>query len=236
VTAAWRGFSGDVRGPLSLAEDVRNAPFCLLPIGATEQHGHVLPVGTDWMVATEVALGVAAELSAYVLPTLPVGTSMEHRGGAGTAWLRPGTLAAVVRDIVESCAVWGMTKVAVLSGHGGNFILGPTVRELNADNPDRLTVLVPESVMWAGSLTADDLHAGTTETSIACHLFGLQAPGPEADVVPAARREDLNHRSLLSISPTGVWGKPSAATSEHGEAVLGQMIESVTEYLRSAFS
>lgn len=229
----WRGFTDALPGPVSLAADTHEAPFAILPIGATEQHGGVLPVGTDWMVATELAVGVGEALGAYVLPPIPIGTSMEQRGGSGTAWLRPATLADVVRDISDSLAIWGMTRMAVISGHGGNFILGPTVRELNADHPDRLVVLVPERIKHGGQgLAPDDLHAGAREVSIGAHLFGAPTPTEDHDFVPDAHRDELNHRALLEISPTGVWGRPSQADAEQGEADLNASITRITDFLR----
>lgn len=232
---SWRGFSNDQPGPLSIASDVAGAPFTLLPIGSTEQHGSVLPMGMDWIVATEMAFEVGKRLGAYVLPTIPMGTSMEHRGSSGTVWLRPATLAAVVNDIADTLAVWGMTRLAVLSGHGGNFILGPTVRLLNTEHPDRTVILVSESVQYGSSIGLDDLHVGKTEMSIGCYLLGVDPPDPNADFVPEATREELNNSPLLELSPTGVWGRPSQADPELGQREFEARVDRVTKYLEGAF-
>ena len=233
LSLQWRDFTEAQPGPMSLAADTRAAPFAILPVGATEQHGGVLPVGTDWMVATELAVGVGAALGGYVLPPIPIGTSMEQRGSNGTAWLRPETLANVVRDVSDSLATWGMTRLAIISGHGGNFILGPTVRELNADHPERLVVVVPERIKHgADGLAPDDLHAGAREVSMGAHLFGSPVPGTHHDFVPDAHRDELNHRALLEISPTGVWGRPSQADAAQGEKDLDDSITRITDFLR----
>lgn len=232
----WRGFTDGQPGPLSRAHEVADAPFAVLPVGATEQHGSVLPVGTDWLVVTEVATAVGERLGAYVLPTIPVGTSMEHRGSPGTVWLRPSTLAGVVRDVADSLAVWGMTRLAVLSGHGGNIILGPAVRELNTDHPERLAVLVPERVQHGDDgRSPGNLHVGAEETSVGLHLFGGSAPGPESDCVPDAARDELNHRRMLEVAPGGVWGRPSQADAATGERLLEQQVQRVCDFLRGLF-
>lgn len=233
--ARWRGFTDRQPGFLSLAADITDAPFAILPIGATEQHGGVLPVGMDWIVATEMAAQVGEQLGAYVLPTIPIGTSMEHRGSPGTVWMRPSTLAAVVTDISDSLAVWGMHRLSVLSGHGGNFILGPTVRELNATHSDRQIVLVPERIIHGPGSRPEDLHAGRTETSLGCHLLDVTPPGEEADFVPDAARDELNHTPVTELSPSGVWGRPSQADAEYGKQEFDARIERITEYLRSKF-
>jgi creatinine amidohydrolase/Fe(II)-dependent formamide hydrolase-like protein len=51
----WRSFTENQVGALSLAEDVREAPFfAILPVGATEQYGLIIPLGIDWIVACEM--------------------------------------------------------------------------------------------------------------------------------------------------------------------------------------
>ena len=233
--ATWRGFTDESLGPLSLAAATASAPFLILPIGSTEQHGSVLPVGMDWIVATELAVGVGRRLGAYVLPALPFGTAMEHRGSAGTVWLRPATLALVVRDVLDAAAAWGMKKAAIVSGHGGNFILGPTVRELNTDHPDRQVVLVPERIVDGPTVADDELHGGKYEMSMGCHLLDIGPPPEAYDAVPDSARDELNHRPLLDLSPTGVWGHPSWATTVLGAEELAEGVNRIVQYLSAMF-
>src|ERR1700742_893359 len=49
----------------------------LIPVGATEQHGPHLPVGTDTIIATALADAAAGEV-AVVLPPLAFGSSFFH--------------------------------------------------------------------------------------------------------------------------------------------------------------
>lgn len=69
--------------------------IAVVGIGATEQHGRHLPVGTDFLIAREVSRAVAAELDAWVLPPIPVSLSECHGPMEGTVWLKPATLAAL---------------------------------------------------------------------------------------------------------------------------------------------
>jgi len=67
---SWRGFTRDQAGTLSLAEEVRDAPFfATLPTGATEQHGPVVPLGIDRIVACEVSLDVHESLDTEISPS-----------------------------------------------------------------------------------------------------------------------------------------------------------------------
>nr|MDQ2960563.1 creatininase family protein [Candidatus Dormibacteraeota bacterium] len=110
----------------------RRPRFAVLPVGAHEQHGGHLPLNTDSTVASWAGERVARRLGGWLLPTVPYGTSFTHRTFAGTITLEWATLAAIVADIVGACRSHGVKVVFVMSGHGGNFILNPCVRSLNA--------------------------------------------------------------------------------------------------------
>src|SRR3954451_12532 len=93
--------SPDVRGDL-----------LVIPLGATEQHGPHLPLGTD----TRIAGALAASLDAVVAPALPYGSSGEHAGFAGTLSIGRDALVWVLVELVRSC---DYPRVLFVSAHGG---------------------------------------------------------------------------------------------------------------------
>lgn len=222
-------------GRATSAEVARNRPsLALLPIGSFEQHGPHLPLWTDALIASTVAGRAGERLGAMVLPTVPYGTSAEHRGLAGSVWLREETLASVIEDLTLSCARSVTSRVAVLSGHGGNWILRPAVRAINARHPEVSVGLVPEGVLW-GDVLAGDLHAGEIETSVVMHL-DPEAVGPlPDDHVPDVPREALDLLSMGQLTPDGVWGFPSKASAAAGADVVEQMAARVHQYLATTF-
>src|ERR687898_3220094 len=60
-------------------EALRSFPVAILPLGATEQHGHHLPLGVDIMLAEGIARLVAGETGALLLPAVPFGYSWVWR-------------------------------------------------------------------------------------------------------------------------------------------------------------
>ncbi|MHB1535156.1 MAG: creatininase family protein [Acidimicrobiales bacterium] len=206
------------------------APFTLLPVGSCEQHGPHLPVITDAMVATRVATAICEQLGGLLLPTLAYGTSSEHRGMPGTVSLRPATLAAVLTDVAESCAQWGANRLVVLSGHGGNWILRPAVRQVNATHPECSVGLVPERVLWAEGLE-EDLHAGAAETSLLLYLDPAAVGQAPPDEIPDVPREALDLLSLAELTSNGVWGRPSLSDPQEGERLLAAMVERTAAYV-----
>jgi creatinine amidohydrolase len=209
--------------------------WAILPVGAHEQHGKHLPLSTDTIVATALAEAVAVRLGGTALPALPYGTSAEHADFTGTVPLGWATLAAVVIDVVTACRRHEVNPVFVLSGHGGNFILNPVVRELNSiHRPGHQVVLIPESTVFGTVMDETDLHAGRFETSVMLHLRpDLVDLGRAVDHVPGnVLRGDLTNLPMRHFAPAGVWGRATQGTAEEGKAVFEGMVERTSEYVR----
>ena len=97
----------------------------LLPVGALEQHGPHLPLGTDAILATEMARRAAERLDGVVAPPLTYGYKSQPRTGGGnhfcgTTSLDGGTLAATVHDLIREFARHGARRIAVIDGHYEN--------------------------------------------------------------------------------------------------------------------
>ncbi len=92
----------------------------VIPIGSTEQHGPTGLIGTDAICPETIADGMS-EAGILVAPTISYGMAQHHLAFPGSASLRPSTLLALVRDIVQSMAVAGFRKFYFLNGHGGNI-------------------------------------------------------------------------------------------------------------------
>ena len=94
----------------------------ILTTGATEQHRRHLALGFDWRAAEYFAGRVAERLSPKVLVCSPlrVGISGHHLDRAGTLSLSPGTFYNVLADTIASIVSWGVDRIVILNGHGGN--------------------------------------------------------------------------------------------------------------------
>ena len=79
-----------------LAELVgRGQTLCVLPVGATEQHGRHLPTGTDSLIVEAICRRRGTRTGVPLLPTLRVSSSHAHT----TTW--PGTFSLPPRLVVE---------------------------------------------------------------------------------------------------------------------------------------
>jgi creatinine amidohydrolase/Fe(II)-dependent formamide hydrolase-like protein/GNAT superfamily N-acetyltransferase len=210
----------------------------VLPVGACEQHSHHLPLSTDTVQAEHFARALARALDAALLPALAVSTSLEHAGFRGSLTLQPETLSAVLRDLAESLAGQGFQRLVVLNGHGGNFVLNPALRALNARNGPLRALLVN---FWEhaepGLLDEPEIHAGAFETSIMLAIAPQLVRAERVDHqppehVPGLRQSDLTHFGVGHFSPHGVWGRPSRASAELGRRLVASIEANLARHVR----
>lgn len=93
----------------------------VIPTGSTEQHGPHLPLGTDFIIAHDLARRVGERADVIVTPTLPVGYAEYHTAFPGTLSIHEDTLARVYMDVCEHLVRYGATHILVVNGHGGNM-------------------------------------------------------------------------------------------------------------------
>ena len=210
--------------------------IAVMSVGALEQHSIHLPLGQDWMSVREMARRIAERLDAYLLPSLPFGNSQEHQDFRGTIWLQPATLAQVVKDIVACLAHHGFKKVVLVNGHGGNWILKPTVREIDLARTGIMVVWVGPETLAAGATAGKELHAGRSETSRALALFPHLVKDERVDFVPDATREYLDYVGVKGVSPDGVWGEPNLASAEEGQRMIEAGVEAAVKYVNGTFA
>ncbi len=215
------------------------AEYAILPVGAIEQHSYHLPVGTDFLCAQALSQRVAEALgSCYLLPALPISCSREHSDFVGTVYIRPATLAALIEDVVKALERQGIKKVILLVGHGGNWVIKPTVREINLARTGVKVILIPPEFITIGPTAMVDLHAGQTETSLIMHLHPehVKSEKMAPDFAPAQGREFMDYTGVRPTSPTGLWGAPSKGTAEEGVKLLEAATKRAVEYIKKTFA
>ena len=217
VEAAERGSAGAI---------------CMLPVGALEQHGEHLPLGTDSLLVETVALRAAARAraDAIVAPTVWTGLSPHHVRLGVTVTLEPELLIELTRQIVRCLRPW-FGEVAIVNGHGGNrgWLAALAVAEAcpyvtywELVEPSLLTELFPVDLGSIG-------HAGQAETSavlaVAPDLVGTASPAFE----PITRANDPF--LVPDMGASGVLGDPSAGSASAGERFVATASQALAELL-----
>ncbi|MEV5648658.1 mycofactocin biosynthesis peptidyl-dipeptidase MftE [Nocardia sp. NPDC052254] len=198
------------------AADLDTAPLLAIPLGATEQHGPHLPLGTDTTVAVELCRRLAAERPDIVVaPAIPYGSSGEHAGFSGTLSIGRAALELVILELVRSADEFA--GVVLVNGHGGNLEPLRAARQ-------RLATEGRDPLLWSPTGPADDTHAGHGETSVMLELhpdrvaMDRAEPGnirPLRELMP-----QLRTGGVRAVSRNGVLGDPSAASASDGARIL----------------
>jgi creatinine amidohydrolase len=222
--------------------DIPRGALVLVPTGSTEQHGPHLPFDTDTTIATAVAEGVGARLSAHeeatdprrppvvVAPAVAYGASGEHQSFPGTVSIGLDVLQLVLIEVVRSLSTWA-GRIVFVNGHGGNIAaLAGAVARMRAEG---------HRVAWVPcGVAGGDAHAGRTETSVMLNLEAQAVDLTRAvvgNVAPVAMLlAQLAASGVGAVSPTGVLGDPTGASAAEGAAILECMVSGVIRRMSTA--
>jgi len=214
-----------------------DAPFAIIPTSATEQHSTSQPLATDYVQALELVRRVASQTGAYLLPAMPVVTSWGHIRFRGTVTFSAMTVRRTIEDVAESLRASGFERAALLNIHGGNWVLKPTLIEINRRYDDFLLVADGDILSYRGQANVELLHASEGEGSF------IKAFYPEAfkeenlvDYSPNCPASAFDFTGIGGVTPQGVWGYPSKSTPEQGRREVEEKVERTLDYLDRAFS
>jgi creatinine amidohydrolase len=222
----------------------------VIPVGATEQHGPHLPVGTDTFavetVSRRAAEAASDSIPVVVSPTLPFGSSQHHVPFGGTMSLSTEVYYRAVSDLVESLILGGWSRVLIVNGHGGNSeLVQLVVRDLALKHPVNLAALSYWSPAWDALLGIGAHlpgrmpgHAGAFESSLVLALR------PELIAEPRPSRPGDHTGDPKALAPryrleaSGFWqgidgytDSPAAGTAEHGEEYLATVVEELRKVM-----
>jgi creatinine amidohydrolase/Fe(II)-dependent formamide hydrolase-like protein len=216
----------------------------VVALGATEQHGHHMPLATDALIGDHLARIVADRLDAFLAPTLRVGCSEHHVGFAGTMSLSEQTFHEIIGDLVGSLLRGGFGRIVMLPTHGGNFApLAAAIEKLEKPARERVVALTDLGVLFEIAQLAEreygvplaegGLHAGEWETSLmlAIHPELVAMDNAEAGFTGDLQEavESMFAGGVASISENGAIGDPRSSSAERGERYWASIVELVLE-------
>lgn len=244
---------------LDIAAYLETQSVVMVPIGATEQHGHHTPLLVDTAWASDVSAAVARQEDVLVAPPVHYGWSPHHLAYPGGVTLRPETLTQVAVDIGESLISHGFRKIIFVNGNRVANL--PSLQTATAKLRFKTgayaaiidTHLIARKEVCETASNARDAshHAGCVETSFMLHAHLefvrtkkiqplKEYPLPEfASNFPMDPPLDQNIAFSQPLATEfyertgghGTYSNPAAATAEIGKAVLGVTIRRAAQFI-----
>ena len=221
----------------------------ILPVGATEQHGHHLPLCTDAALAEHLALEVAAQLDVLVAPPVTYGYRSRPLSGGGEAFpgtvsLSARTLMALVEEVLIGLAASGFRRLVILNWHyeNSNFVYEAAwlARERGASADPRIMVIEAAfselspgvmELLFGDEFPGWDVeHAGILETSLMLHLR------PDLVCFDRAVDDQARRHPPYDVVPTpadfvprsGTLWKATRASADKGRLAWPEIVSRVT--------
>jgi len=233
------------------AEEIKNLNkehlVVLFPIGAIEQHGFHLPVGTDSYIAENIAKRIEkkAKDKIVLLPTLFYGVSGNYGGSLD---IDDDVFQKTILSISNGVLNSGFRKMFFLNGHGGNqSYFEDIIATLNTEYPYAATIpLYLSGKRGIQALKKVNFkywirHADEIETSLMLAINEkLVIKDKIVDEIGLLKTKDykpLDEGTLKLFLPweyeskSGVYGEPSKASKETGEFLLEEAAEEILDII-----
>lgn len=234
------------------AEWFKRDAVMLVPIGAaSKEHGHHLPLCTDYLLARGIANGVLAELPVLSAPVVSFGYYPAFRHYPGSQHISPETFTGLLRDILNGFIGQGLKNIVVVNtGISTEPVVNVVLRELYEETRVRVAAAhISRLGRSTDALMEQELggHGDEHETSVIMALTPDKVrPGKAVEDYGNARelpKTVLYHPTIFDGDPaggpdysmTGVRGDPTLATPEKGRAILVSMVEDVVTALRLTY-
>jgi creatinine amidohydrolase len=224
----------------------------VVPIGAAaKEHGHHLPLKTDYLLARDLSERIMKELPVVVAPIVSFGYFPAFVAYPGSQHLRSETFLALLKDILSKLIRDGASNLAVVNtGVSTEPVLRIAVRDLYEETGVRVATA---DIRTLGQKAASQLeqklggHGDEAETAMVLAIepdsvrmkkavedYGNALDAPETVFYqPTIFNGDPG--SGIDYSETGVRGDPTLATAAKGEAILSEMARELVDGLRRIF-
>lgn len=230
-----------------------DSPTALVPVGALEQHGPHLCVGTDIFIPSEICRRIADDVDALVAPSINYGFSDDHTGFSGVAYLNQETLIDVISDVGYSLCEAGFDDVVFVNGHYTNEApLKVGCNEVMRKLPENKYVY---GFPYWDTLGLEDLgsylsfevglHANIGETSAVMAIdedlvdldeaveehpnIPMDVPNPYAMMNPIF----FGPSTIYRTTESGTWGDPSDSSAERGEEYYDTITDAVAAVIKT---
>jgi creatinine amidohydrolase len=217
--------------PGEVADAITRDPRLIIPVGACEQHGRHMPLGSDTMIVEHLADDLSAEFGVCIAPTLEYGVNVAtERGFPGNASLRKKTLHRMLNDLLDTWESTGVLEFILLTAH-----------EHDPHQEALATVITTKARVRVVDVFAIDfrdvlegqaapMHGDEVDTSLLLFLAPHLVQMDLAEDYMMSRDELRRYRRGWLRVPkgsSGSIGRPTLATAAKGAAIYAHIREKV---------
>ncbi len=221
---------------------LKNNDILIIPIGSLEQHGPMSPLGTDSIIAEEIANRIGDELDLFVSPVIKFGfVYPDFQRFPGTLCVREITFSNLLEDIIRNYQTQGFRKFLLINTHETNK---PLIKYVAWKLGKELPIKTLSSEYWylldneLKEITESELiHACEDEISIMMYIRPELVEN-ERTVDEMPKEAEIEKNYLLYPLPddyktkSGVMGKPSLANREKGEKIMKLIVQKTINLLK----
>ncbi len=217
---------------IDIAAHLARDPRLLIPVGALEQHGPHLPLGSNVLIARKICLDLSQEFGVLRAPTFNYGVNVKtERAYAGTASLGRKTLHRGMNELLDAWEGHGVTEFVIVTAHRHEPHLEALATLVTTGARVRVVDIwdVPIHDLLEGQQHVQ--HAGEAETSLMLHLY------PNLVRMDRARDFELDPdefrrymRGGLPAPPpggTGCVGRPTLASEAKGRLLYQRILDAI---------
>ena len=234
--AVLTNYAGHCTWP-EFQENIKTSKGVIVVCGSCEQHGHHLPLDTDNIIGTELALRIGEKTGMLVMPPVNYGQVWSAKGFPGTISLPASTLKLILRDIVCNLEAQNVKNIVLMTGHNGNMsILKDLARELMDEFGWRNIWYFPMAMSKDVAkyiktpIPMNVAHAGEIETAMMLYLRPELVHMDRATQEFPKAPEEFAYRPMHwnEIMQTGSFGDGAAATLELGKALIDSAVDTTS--------
>ncbi|WP_276352139.1 creatininase family protein [Cohnella caldifontis] len=239
-----------------ISEMDKGNALVIVPIGAVEQHGAHLPVGTDTIILNRLMEGLASRSefpghNVMIAPVIPIGKSNEHSDYPGTLSFSTPTVMVMLRDLCASIRRHGFDRFIFVNSHGGNTdLLNVVSRDLRIELDAEFFVFDWWFTSFWNDILAESQESGAYGVFHACELETSLMLAIRPELVDMAKAEDEypdphltdnRHVSIKGpiipgwktsdVSNKGVIGAPTKANPDKGARFLDYAVAKLGDML-----
>mgnify|MGYP001400295865 FL=1 len=117
----------DLMSSKQIAQYLKRSDLAILPVGCTEFHGPLMPLGTDTLQDFAMALALAEEWDCVCLPPIPYVFTGASEFWPGTISISPEDSIAYIKAVAKSALAAGFHRLVISASHGPMGFMAETV-------------------------------------------------------------------------------------------------------------